>query len=1037
MGLDGSKGEKIRAAIEQFGKNLKRDIATSSPFDKTKNGFVTKVTPIGYTVRIENKEYPNVQAIEGAIIRVGDVVVCQLPNNQMSQMYIIGKKVNSTSGTGGGGGGDLTDVTLNGISVVSNGVARLIADTTPTSDSSHLITSGGVYTALGNYVTLGTAQTISGEKTFTAEKTNANKYHITANDGNSANIYGDGLVLLATNGSNWGSGTNGQYVFSSTEFRPSAYRQNLQDLGSSSSPWRTGYFGTQVRITSTADVGGTTDSTARAPLLIGTPTGTHLEFDSNEIIAKGSANTVGELFIQTDGGRTTLGNTLNWTELDTKRADLKVKGQIYDYGSNCSRGVDAGTNYAGYFKLAEAVIPSWFRGPKARIEVTDCDGFQTATLVINGYLGGNGVSNSSQITLETSNALGTWQNRFFLVVRQDKTVRDANKVFELWYYTPSGTTYSRVFASFRYDVADIRAGDPVVSKWNKFTRTSSVDQGYVSAGAVDLTNGFIPVGSFTASTFATTTYPDCEIYNDTVALQDRLSYLQIRNEESTYSDTPSTATSRVIDFIGKDFVRIADINTTVGESWNALNFDIKTKKNATHRIEFVSYPSTDSLHFSCQTDAKCNLGASTRRWKDLNIAGSLNDGTNTATATNIIKSVCVCETAAATAAKVVTIPDYTLRSGSMISIYFINTNTAAQPTLKINKTDAKPIYFDNSRDIATTALTAGWHTFIYNGTNYYTGNYLSDGISAEFAYTSAQIRQNVNILAGESITANRLIGARDDNKYYMLGAGKQISTLQPILFANSAISANVAGNDNWLIRHHTAAVMFNNGSSLTVTPYAPVFLVGTLNGHIFTTNSGTWWTQTIPTTEDGFQYMLIGYAYSTTQVRLFPEHPIYEYVGGAFRQNNIIPSDFLTQSNISTTYPISSSAASDTKVLSEKAVYNQLTRYADLGTSWTQIKQSGQAFTTSLRLYAGTYEFMVIAPSYSASGYAMQYGTMTIPSFNIIYDILSTGFYLYHSTAGAYDIYICRETDGYLRLQDKYGTDNNGQPVSVWYRKIQ
>ena len=893
----------------------------------------------------------------------------------------------------------VTDVQINGQSIVSDGVANILVDDEPTSGSTNLITSGGIYTALGDYVTLATAQTISGEKTFTAEKTNAKKYHITANDGNSANIYGDGLVLLATNGNNWGSGTNGQYVFSSTEFRPSAYRQNLQDLGSSSSPWRTGYFGTQVRITSTADVGGTTDSTARAPLLIGTPTGTHLEFDANEIIAKNSANTTGELFIQTDGGRTTLGNTLNWTELDKKRADLKVKGQIYDYGANCSRGVDAGTNYAGYFKLAEAVIPAWYRGSKARIEISDCDGVQTATLVINGHLGGNGVSSSSQITLETSNTLGTWQNRFFLVVRQDKTVNNANKVFELWYYTPSGTTYSRIFASFRYDVADDRAADPVVSKWNKFTRTSSVDQGYVSAGVVDLTNGFIPVGSFTASTFVTTTYPDCEIYNDTVALQDRLSYLQIRNEESTYSDTPSTATSKVIDFIGRDFVRIAAVNATVGASWNALNFDLKTKENVSHRIEFVSYPSTDNLHFSCQTDAKCNLGATTRRWKDLNIAGSLNDGTNAATATNIIKSVCVCETAAATVAKVVTIPNYTLRSGNMISVYFINTNTATQPTLNINSTGAKPIYFDNSRDVATTALTAGWHTFIYNGTNYYTGNYLSNGISAEFAYTSAQIRQNVNILAGESITANRLIGARDDNKYYMLGAGKQISTLQPILFANSAISANVAGNNNWLIRHQTAATMFNNGSSLTVTSYAPVFLVGTLNGHIFTTNSGTWWTQTIPTTEDGFQYMLIGYAYSTTQVRLFPEHPIYEYKGGAFRK--------YTES------------------------------VANL--PWTQIKQNGQAFTTSLKLYAGTYEFMVICPSYSATGYAMQYGTMTIPGsgFNIAYDILSTGFYLYHSTAGAYDIYICRGTDGALVLQDKYGTNNNAQPVSVWYRQIQ
>ena len=248
----------------------------------------------------------------------------------------------------------------------------------------------------------------------------------------------------------------------------------------------------------------------------------------------------------------------------------------------------------------------------------------------------------------------------------------------------------------------------------------------------------------------------------------------------------------------------------------------------------------------------------------------------------LTSKIAICSTAASTQIKEVSLPDYTLRRGNMISIYFINANTATQPTLNINGTGAKPIYYDNSRDTATTALTAGWHTFVYNGTNYYTGNYLSNGIDAEFAYSSAQLRQYVNILAGEAITANRLIGARDDNKYYMLGAGKQISTLQPILFANAAISANVTGNNNWLIRHQTAANMFNNGSSLTMTPYAPVFLVGTLNGHIFTTNSGTWWTQTIPTTEDGFQYMLIGYAYSTTNVRLFPEHPIYEFKGGSF-----------------------------------------------------------------------------------------------------------------------------------------------------------
>lgn len=60
------------------------------------------------------------------------------------------------------------------------------------------------------------------------------------------------------------------------------------------------FIAPKIRITSTADVGGTTASVA--PLSIGSPTGAHLEFDGNEIMAKATDKTVADLYINNDGG---------------------------------------------------------------------------------------------------------------------------------------------------------------------------------------------------------------------------------------------------------------------------------------------------------------------------------------------------------------------------------------------------------------------------------------------------------------------------------------------------------------------------------------------------------------------------------------------------------------------------------------------------------------------------------------------------------------------------------------------------------------
>ena len=104
-----------------------------------------------------------------------------------------------------------------------------------------------------------------------------------------------------------------------------------------------------------------------------------------------------------------------------------------------------------------------------------------------------------------------------------------------------------------------------------------------------------------------------------------------------------------------------------------------------------------------------------------------------------------CSTAAATAAKVVTIdgnPNWELKTGSIITVKFTNTNTAASPTLNVNNTGAKPIYYDNA--VYTSSSSYGGYanrhiTYQYDGTNwvFISWGYDSDTVTQAAAITTA------------------------------------------------------------------------------------------------------------------------------------------------------------------------------------------------------------------------------------------------------------------------------------------------------------
>ena len=64
----------------------------------------------------------------------------------------------------------------------------------------------------------------------------------------------------------------------------------------------------------------------------------------------------------------------------------------------------------------------------------------------------------------------------------------------------------------------------------------------------------------------------------------------------------------------------------------------------------------------------------------------------------------------------------------------------------------------------------------------------------------------------------------------------------------------------------------------------PVFLVGTIQNGLFYLDSSNWFSQELPTTEDGKVYIHIGFAYDSYRHSLLPYNPIYMYKNGAIRQ---------------------------------------------------------------------------------------------------------------------------------------------------------
>lgn len=579
MALDGEKGALIRQALIQFGKNIKSDVDRTSPFNKNVNGRIVEVNPDGYTVEIQTRNYPNVKAINAQQLQTNDIVACCIPNNQMSQVYILGKLVGNISVSASGD--TMTDMQVNGVSVVNNGVGNIVTKgvynattnkiatesdipsvSLNTTTGSEAITVGGDTLSV---VTRDTAQSISGEKTFEGI-VNAKNITYRRTDTPSSNSWLNKFRLVDSNNEEIGSvgagiGTNMNAVqmgvisksgswrdvrivanglssdTPSYEFRADA--DNVITLGKSDTRWKDYYGGGNIYLGETNAVDKSiifdTNGTARSQIR-GASSGLIIHQAPQHYFRVLGNTNQGVIIDPTNknirpeqNGQWSLGTN------DYRFSSAVIQNGIFDYGAETSRGVDANSNYAGCFLVAYCSLNT-YAPASARIIVEDWDTYgSNYELWVNAYFGFDSTNNVKTYMgrIGVVNSMGGDSrsasiNNFFLVMRtNDPTSAGNNNRVEIWY--KSNAAYSRYKFKFDFDYATSRSDN--ILKWTKVRSTHATDQGYVSANTIAYLDSaqqmptFIPSATWDSwvsdatSPFPTSTYSTAKKFSNYIPSQ--------------------------------------------------------------------------------------------------------------------------------------------------------------------------------------------------------------------------------------------------------------------------------------------------------------------------------------------------------------------------------------------------------------------------------------------------------------------------------------------------------------------------------------
>ena len=163
-----------------------------------------------------------------------------------------------------------------------------------------------------------------------------------------------------------------------------------------------------------------------------------------------------------------------------------------------------------------------------------------------------------------------------------------------------------------------------------------------------------------------------------------------------------------------------------------------------------------------------------------------------------------CSTAAATAAKAVTLSDFSLFTGATVQVKFTNANSAANPTLNVNSTGAKAIRAYNANLSASSAynwVAGAVVTFVYDGTYWN----IADGASLSKA-NSAQSKANSAATAASNAQSTANTANSTANAAKTAAANAQTAANNAAKTATNYLKFDTSG---LCVGNHTTTLTYN------------------------------------------------------------------------------------------------------------------------------------------------------------------------------------------------------------------------------------
>ena len=211
----------------------------------------------------------------------------------------------------------------------------------------------------------------------------------------------------------------------------------------------------------------------------------------------------------------------------------------------------------------------------------------------------------------------------------------------------------------------------------------------------------------------------------------------------------------------------AERNVIVGVQKNGADIAVDSNRKVNITVPTKTSEITNDSGFitTSATTAKAKQLETSRKIDGVNFNGTAD-----------ITHYGTCSTAAATAAKTVTVTGFNLVTGARVTIKFTVTNTAANPTLNVNGTGAKAIKYRGSA-INTGYLAANRvYEFVYDGTDYlFMGDINTDSNTTYKSGTGITIGSGNAINHTNSITAGTVKG--DDSKTLSFGGTFKIPSV--------------------------------------------------------------------------------------------------------------------------------------------------------------------------------------------------------------------------------------------------------------------